>query len=142
MRTIDYRLEKGFVGLKVELDKDPLKGKAVETLTVEEKAALPEYQLKQKELVQRQQKMVGHRWMEVQMYSYNSMTDVMQPDAILAEFKQQQANASYEMYIEDDNLEKISVYLELEMIDFFYKKSLEIVNPNDFELRYIEKTEN
>ncbi|MCF8716173.1 hypothetical protein JM658_15185 [Joostella atrarenae] len=142
MRRIDYQLEKRFVGLKVELDEHPLKGKDLANLSASEKEMLEDYQLQEKELVARQQKMVGHRWMEVALYSYNSMNDVVYPDELLNEFKQKTSNKSYEIFAESNDLEKIKVYLELQMIDFYYKKSLEAVNPDAFKLRYIDKTEN
>ncbi|QLE00394.1 hypothetical protein HX109_02030 [Galbibacter sp. BG1] len=141
MRRIDYQLEKGFVGLKVDLDAHPLKGKDLNNLSPEEKALLEDYQLQQKELLARQQKMVGHRWMEGEIYTYNSINDVMDPDELLAEFKNKEANKSYKIFMETNDIEKIKLYLELQMIDFYYKKSLEVVDPNDFELKYIEKTE-
>ncbi|MCX2680554.1 hypothetical protein OOZ15_11430 [Galbibacter sp. EGI 63066] len=142
MRNIDYRLEKRFVNQKTELDGHELKNKDLNNLTESEKELLPDFRAHEKELLVRQQKMVGHRWMEVQIYGYNSIQHIKEPDALLEEFKEKESEKAYKIYEEYSDLEEISVYLELQMIDFYYKKSLNVVDPNDFELKYIEQTKN
>lgn len=129
MQYIDFKLEKSFVKTKIELDalkKEPfLQANEIEVL--------------EKELLNRQQKLVGHRWMQKKFYKFQSKEVVIHPEGILKEFKKEQALKIYQMFESELDIDKIEVYLESQIIDFYYKKSLGIIDPDAFELRYIIK---
>ncbi|SIS40286.1 hypothetical protein SAMN05421766_101568 [Zobellia uliginosa] len=139
MKKIDMALEKLFVVKKLEADKHPLNGKAPEDYTNKDKALVPRYEALLEERETRLQKLVGHRWMETQFAEFTSKEVIMKGTGFLQEFKQNKALKAFELYETTENQEKLEYYLENEIIDFYYKKSLKTVNPELFELRYINK---
>jgi len=77
--------------------------------------------------------------MEKQFMKYTTFEDIETPIGYLAGFKRNMTTKSYQMYEKEGDIEKLKLFLENEIIDFYYKKSLDIVNPNTFELKYINK---
>lgn len=137
MRKIDMILENSFVEAKVKHDDHPLKKNPDDPNATEEQWT--EFKKLVAEQEDRLQKLVGHRWMEKQFARYNTLAVVEQPIGILEDFKVRMAIKSYVMYDKTGNLAELELYLENEIIDFYYKKSLGIVNLDNFELRYINK---
>ncbi|SHI38587.1 TonB-dependent receptor [Pseudozobellia thermophila] len=139
MKKVDMALEKLFVAKKLEADEHPLNGKGPENYTEKDKTLVPEYEALLKERETRLRKLVGHRWMETQFAAFTSKEKIAKGIGFLLEFKKKQALKSFELYEKTENQEKLEYYLENEIIDFYYKKSLKTVNPELFELRYINK---
>ena len=54
-------------------------------------------------------------------------------------FKKKEADKVFRMYEKEKDVEKITVYLESQIIDFYYRRSLKETNPEKIELRYIDK---
>ncbi len=129
MQYIDFKLERSFVKTKVELD-------ALKKDTPQDTRKISRLE---KELDDRQKKLVGHRWMKKKFDKYTSIKAVTTPGELIATFKKQQAQKAFKMYEEEEDVKKINLYLESQIIDFYYHKSLEEVNPDKFELRYIDK---
>ncbi|WP_438711684.1 hypothetical protein ACSTS3_03650 [Aquimarina muelleri] len=129
MQFIDFRLERSFIKTKIELDniqkKEPEKVKEIESL--------------KKELSNRQKKLVGHRWMKKKFENYTTIEIVKNPDTFMSEFKSREGQNVYQLYEKEKNVKKINLYLESQIIDFYYNKSTEEVNPDKLELRYIDK---
>ncbi|MEP2278199.1 hypothetical protein [Maribacter sp.] len=137
MQKIDMILENSFVQTKVKLDanrlhKNPEITDATETEWTIYKKLVGEHE-------ERQLKLVGHRWMEDRFADFNSLEDIIHAKGNLKEFKKLTSTKSYKMYDKNENPVEIGRYLEEEIIDFYYKKSLNIINPDNFELRYINK---
>lgn len=137
MQKIDMILENSFVQTKVKLDanrihKNPKIQNATETEWTIYKKLIGEHE-------NRQLKLVGHRWMESRFADFNSLEDIIKAKGNLQEFKKLTSTKSYKMYDKNQNPIEIERYLEEEIIDFYYKKSLNIVDPDNFELRYINK---
>ncbi|MEO0525854.1 MAG: hypothetical protein AAFZ89_01440 [Bacteroidota bacterium] len=137
MRNIDIVLERLFVETKVELDKHPLKNDPDNTNATEEQWTAYKRLVAEQET--RLEKLVGHRWMEIQFLRYNDIKVVTRPGGYLREFKSNMSSKSYKLYDSEADLEKLENYLEEQIIDFYYKKSLEIADPDKFELKYINK---
>jgi hypothetical protein len=137
MRKIDLTLENSFVETKVKVDEHPLnkKDRKIEA-TEEEKSAFNALLVEREE---RLQKLVGHRWMQRIFIEFNSIDVVQEPDGYLKEYKRQAAVRSFEIYDQSQDVDALKDYLENGIIDFYYKKSLGLVSPEDFELRYINK---
>ncbi|MGP1992021.1 hypothetical protein D9V96_009055 [Zobellia laminariae] len=140
MTKIDMALEKLFVVKKLEADKHPLNGKAIEDYSDRDKALAVKYKALIKERETRLEKLVGHRWMETQFAEYTTKEDVVNPSGFLKEFKEANALKGFEIFEKSEgNVQKLEYFLENEIIDFYYKKSLNLVNPDLFELKYINK---
>ncbi|TQO39260.1 hypothetical protein GQ41_3932 [Arenibacter algicola] len=137
MRKIDLTLENSFVETKVKVDEHPLNKKDGEIEASEEEKSTFKALLEERE--ERLQKLVGHRWMQRIFTEFNSIDVVQQPDGYLKDFKRQASVRSFEIYDESRDVNELKDYLENGIIDFYYKKSLGHVNPDDFELRYINK---
>ncbi len=137
MRKIDMVLENSFVQTKINVDKHPLKinPDAVDA-SEEEWTAYKKLVAEQEE---RLQKLVGHRWMEQIFAEFNSFEIVENPTLYLKEFIASSSSKAYEMYDKSNDLDELEYYLEKEIIDYYYKKSLGIVSPDKFELKYINK---
>lgn len=137
MRRIDFRLEKLFVETKVELDEHPLTKTQDNTLTTETERNDFTQLLADHE--ERSLKLFGHRWMEREFAQYNSMKVVEKPFGYLKEFMDRTTTRAYRLFEETRDVEKLEYFLENEIIDHYYKKSIGTVNPDAFELRYINK---
>ena len=88
---------------------------------------------------ERLQKLVGHRWMQGIFMEFNSIDVVLEPAGYLKDFKHLASVKSFEIFDQSQDVDELKDYLENEIIDFYYKKSLGLVNPDDFELNYINK---
>ncbi len=129
MRFVDFKLERNFVKAKVKLDK-----------TLEQSPSNDEeIQELKTELIERKKKLVGHRWMEKKFNKFQTKETVEMAQGFLKEYKELMTPVTYKMYDNEGDIQKIEIYLEAEIIDFYYKKSLDLVDPNTFELRYINK---
>ncbi len=139
IKRIDFVLEKLYVETKVIVDKHPLRKKAIEDYTDTDKTLKPQFDKIIAEHTDRGEKLAGHRWMEVQFANYNSIEDIENPSGYLKEFKDRMSIKSYEMYDKNEDIDELEYFLEKEIIDFYYKKSLGITDPDNLELRYINK---
>ncbi len=129
MRYIDFKLEKSFVKTKVKLDdqqkESPANTQEIDKLEIE--------------LNDRQKKLVGHRWMQKNFRKFKSIEVVKNPEGFLKDFKEKMTSKTYQLYDSEKDIDKIELYLESQIIDFYYKESLGRVDPDTFELRYIIK---
>jgi len=139
MRKIDLALENLFVAKKLEVDNHPLHNKTEADATADALALKSEYQNLLAEQKTRLEKLVGHRWMENKFSEFTSIAVVQEPSGFLKEFKEKNTLEAYKIYDNNKDIEKLETYLENEIIDFYFKKSLQIVNPEGFELKYINK---
>ena len=129
MQYLDFKLERSYVKTKIELD----------NLKKEFSNNTTKIQTLEKELQNRQKKLVGHRWMKKIFDKYDGLNTVKKPDAFMQEFKKKEASKVFSLFDKDQDVLKISVYLESQIIDFYYRRSLEETNPEKIELRYIDK---
>jgi len=139
MLKIDRALEKIFVVKNLEIDKHPLNGKSSEEIKTESQRLVLEYNKLQADAKERLEKLVGHRWMQDQFLNYTKFEDIKTPIGYLSDFKSTMTKKSYQMYEKERDIENLKLFLEEKIIDFYYKKSLDLVNPDTFELKYINK---
>ncbi len=139
MSKIDMALEKLFVVKKLEADRHPLRGKEKTQYTDKDNALAEGYQALLTEQQTRLEKLVGHRWMENQFAAYDSKQASESPTGYLKSFKEKTAAQAFRQYDNSGDQTALEIYLEIEIIDFYYKKSLNLVNPDLFELKYIDK---
>ena len=137
MRKIDLILENSFVDAKVKVDKHSLHEKEGTVEATEKQWT--EYKQLVAEQEERLKKLVGHRWMETTFSEFKTIEVVEEPKGYLKEFKKSMSLRSFEIFDKTADIDQLENYLEKEIIDFYYKKSLGIVSPDNFELRYINK---
>ncbi|WP_150451094.1 TonB-dependent receptor [Arenibacter lacus] len=137
MRRIDFKLEKLFVETKVKRDEHPLTKTPVNPIPTETDRAQYIQLLADDE--ERSRKLFGHRWMEKEFAQYHSIEVVRNPYGHLKDFMDHITTKAYRLYEESRDLEELEYYLENQIIDYYYKKSIGTVNPDAFELRYINK---
>ncbi|WP_282143475.1 hypothetical protein [Cellulophaga baltica] len=137
MRKIDIALERLFVAKKLEVDQHSRHNKSTTDGTVEDQKLETEYQELLEEQKNRLEKLVGHRWMEEKFAAFTTIDVVVEPEGFLKEFKKENTLEAYKIYDTNEDLEVLKTYLENEIIDFYFKKSLGIVNPDGFELKYM-----
>lgn len=137
MKKIDMILEDSFVQSKVKLDGHRLT-KNPDTKDVKD-AEMTVYKNLVAELEDRQLKLVGHRWMEQRFTDFKSIADIANASGQLQQFKESTRLKSYTLFDATNDTNELKRYLENEIIDYYYKKSLERTNPEKFELRYINK---
>ncbi|WP_026809310.1 hypothetical protein [Arenibacter latericius] len=77
--------------------------------------------------------------MEKEFAQYNSIAVVETPYGHLKGFMDRITTKAYRLYEKNGDLEKLEYLLENEIIDYYYKKSIGTVNPDAYELRYINK---
>ncbi|MCR1025212.1 hypothetical protein NQT66_10375 [Cellulophaga baltica] len=137
MRKIDIALERLFVAKKLEVNQHSRHNKSTTDDTVEDQKLEREYQELLEEQKNRLEKLVGHRWMEEKFAAFTTIDVVIEPEGFLREFKKENTLEAYKIYDTNEDLEVLKTYLENEIIDFYFKKSLGIVNPEGFELKYM-----
>ncbi|WP_062060731.1 hypothetical protein [Aquimarina longa] len=128
MRRLDFKFERQYTKAKRILDRTQK----------EDKNNVQKIGFLQKELHDSQIKLVSHRWMKKIIERYNGMDAVKKPDKFITEFKKIEAMNVFIM-IEEKEIDKINSYLENQIIDFFYKKSIPEIDPDKLELDYIDK---
>lgn len=128
MRRLDFKFERQFTKAKI----------ALERANKEDKNNTQKIDLISKEFLDTQIKLISHRWMKKKIEKYKGMDAVKNPDILIAEFKKEEAMNVFTM-IEQKKMEQISAYLENQIIDFFYNKSLPEIDIEDLQLDYIDK---
>jgi hypothetical protein len=141
MIDLDYVFERQFVALKTELDNHPIAKLDRNNLSEENKLLLTDYESLEQKINQSLERLATHRWMESKFDDYEGMQSVKEPDVLLAEFMLKEKQKAFKLYDENEDIKKIRLYLETQIIDFYYKKSLRKIDPNNFELRYLLKKE-
>jgi len=139
MQKIDFVLEKQYVETKVVIDKHSLYKKPLATYTEVDKKLVPRFNVLLKKHTNREEKLVGHRWMASNFESYNTIENIEKPSSYLKEFKNAIAVKAYQKFNASGDINALERYLEEQIIDFYYKKSLNVADANDVELRYINK---
>tara|TARA_R110000796_G_scaffold250788_3_gene380605 strand:- start:6724 stop:9156 length:2433 start_codon:yes stop_codon:yes gene_type:complete len=139
MQKIDIVLERLFVTAQLEVVNHPLYTKKETNYTSEDLIKVQDYTRALKEQETRLKKLVGHRWMEEKFEYFADINAVKQPIGYLKEFKEKSALGAYKIFDQSNDDKKLEAYLENDIIDFYYKKSLDIVNPESFELKYINR---
>lgn len=100
---------------------------------------LPEYKQIEENVDKSLERLAAHRWLVSKFNEYKGIVSVKEPNELLGEFKQKEKNNTFNLYDDNQDIKKIRLYLETEIIDFYYKKSLNEITPENFELRYLEK---
>ncbi len=128
MYVVDFKFERAFTKTKIVLDRvkkeDAGNDKEIERLT--------------KDLYDSETKLLCHRWMKKRFEKYKDIDIIKNPDLLIMEFKKSEAINVFRMYTEN-NIAAITPYLENQIIDFFYKKSLPEIHPDKLNLKYIDK---
>ncbi len=139
MKRIDFILEKLYVETKEIVDKHPLYKKPAENYSKTDEVIAAQFNEILKEHTDRGKKLAGHRWMETKFIDYNEIEDIINPYGYLKEFKKLMISEAFREYEKTKDTNQLERFLEKKIIDFYYKKSLTIVDPNNIELRYINK---
>ncbi len=128
IKYIDFKLERQFTKSKIALDRVKLE----DSTNQKEIVRLGE------DLQKSQIRLVCHRWMQKKFENYQVSTVVKEPDQLIKEFKKTEAAKVFLLFKEKKTAE-IENYLEHQIIDFFYTKSIPEIDLDKFELRYINK---
>ncbi|WP_210197326.1 hypothetical protein [Aquimarina sp. U1-2] len=128
MYVVDFKFEREFTKAKVRLDRK----------LNENPTNIEEFDTAKKELIDSQTKLLCHRWMKGKFEKYKGIDIVKNPDSLMKTFKKTEALPVYKLY-NADQIEKIEHYLENQIIDFYYKKSLPEIDPDVLDLQYITK---
>ncbi len=128
MRRLDLKFERQYIHAKTLLDRTNQEENnnldKINTLTV----AYRDSQLK----------LMSHRWMKKKIEKYRGMNAVTNPDQLIKEFKKSEAMNVFKM-VKEQKTQKINSYLENQIIDFFYKKSIPEIDLSTFEFNHKRK---
>ncbi|WP_103070228.1 hypothetical protein [Aquimarina sediminis] len=128
MRRLDFKFERQLTRAKIVLDR----------AKKEDQYNNEKITLLSKDLKDSQIKLASHRWMKKKIEKYKGMNAIKKPDELIKEFKKVEAMNVFTM-IEEKKIQKINSYLENQIIDFFYKKSLPEIRLGILEFDYIDK---
>ncbi len=128
MYVVDFKFERQFTKAKVSLDR----------ALNEDFSNIEKFDQLKKDLIDSQTKLSCHRWMKKKFEKYKNIDIVKNPDELMKAFKKSEAVYVYRLYNEN-NIEAIRPYLENQIIDFYYKKSLPEINTEILDLQYITK---
>ncbi|MBQ4822472.1 hypothetical protein J8M14_20560 [Aquimarina sp. MMG016] len=127
MRRLDFKFEREYTRSKLILNR----------ITKED----PDNDFKigrlQKDVSDSKTKLLCHRWMKKRFDQY-SINIIDEPDDLVQEFKKAEAMNAYMMF-KEDKVKEIRTYLENQIIEFYYKKSLPEIDPDELELNYTDK---
>jgi len=127
MRRLDYKFEKQFTRHRV----------LYERALKEEPENDRKIHLLEKDVLDSKTKLLCHRWMKKKFDKYR-ITIVEKPDELFQEFKKHEAMNAYNLY-KEGRASFMQGYLENEIIDFYYKKSLPEIHPDKLQLNYITR---
>lgn len=122
LKPMDMELEKHYVETQKAIQKSTGQDDATSALRQELEAAA--------------QKLNAHRWMEEQFMNYTEPSAVA-TDAFLQEFRATEMDTMLKMNREDVSTETLRVYLEPQMIQFYYQSALEKSKGGKVVLRYV-----
>ncbi len=128
MYVVDFKFERQFTKAKIALDR----------ALNEDFTDIEKFDQLKKDLIDSQTKLSCHRWMKKKFEKYKTFDIVKNPDELMKAFKKSEAVHVYKLY-NDNNIAAIRPYLENQIIDFYYKKSLPEINPEILDLQYITK---
>ncbi len=128
MYVVDFKFEREFTKAKVIVDR------AIK----EDVSNLKKFDRLKKELIDSQTKLSCHQWMKKKFEKYKNIDIIKNPDELMKAFKKTEAVHVYRLY-NQNKIEEIKLYLENQIIDFYYKKSLPEINPEILDLQYITK---
>src|SRR5690606_39217289 len=112
-----------------QLDTHALAGKDLNNLSEEDKKLLPEYREIESKIELGLERLAAHRWMESKFYNYDGDKVLNNPDSLLKEFNEKHKASVFKIYDANQTINDIKLYLEAEIIDFYYKSSLNEVSP-------------
>lgn len=118
MASVDAQLERAYARKQTKLSK---------TVNAESKQAL------EKELEQFKEGILTHRWMQQQFRVISADAKIANADAMLQTFKKEHFDAVFERYEQQDS-EKIELYLETQIISFYTEKAKILVGSKSQEL--------
>lgn len=128
INKIDFKLEREFTKAKV----------AYERIEKEGIADLEEIPRLQQEYSDSHTRLLCHRWMREKFEDYTTFQCVELPDDYMLEFKKKQARQMF-TFFQEKNTDTVHHFLENEIIDFYYKKAVDDIDPDKLELQYINK---
>src|SRR5690606_11427344 len=119
MRRIDFKLEQIFVEVKVRLDEHPITKNPDNSDT--SNAQREDHIQLMADQRERGRKLSGHRWMEKEFAQYGSIEVIEKPFGHLKEFKDITATRAYRLFDQNSDLSELEKFLEIRIIDYFYK---------------------
>ncbi len=139
MNRLDYAFEKEFVRAQTNVDNHDFTKISIEQRNRASDASQQEYQ----EIIQKPNaalaRLISHRWMLTYVTKYRTLKDVKKPDIYLAKVIEVEKENIFKMWDQDENKQKIQLYIITKIIDFYIKESVNHTDPNQFELKYIIK---
>lgn len=138
-KKIDFVLEKAFVETKTQLDEHPLGKNKADSLRQGDAKLQARFNKLVTEHEDRSKKLAGHRWMQERFNTIKDLETVQAAAGGLGKFKAFVLDEAFKIYDSTKDNNALKNHLEREIIDFFYKQSLQVANPDAFELRYINK---
>ncbi len=128
MKRIDFKLEKQFIRSKTALDRSKKK----DSTNTEEINYLTQ------EMQKSQIRLASHRWMKKKFDTYKGINVIENPVRLIEEFKKKEAAYIFSIF-EKKEVPEIKNYLENQIIDFYYKKAIAEITPEQLELLHINK---
>ncbi len=125
---IDFKLERQFTKSKVVADRT----------RKEDPTNIDKIKRLEKEFIENHTILLSHRWMRTKFDDYKTIRAVKNPDELMTEFKKKEAGPVFRLY-QEKKIGKIKVYIENQIIDFYYKKAIAEMDPELFTLEYINK---
>ncbi|WP_141239643.1 porin family protein [Croceivirga radicis] len=135
----DLNLEEDMVLAKSDLVSHPLHGKDSVGLQIEELKLLPAYRKLKLHHKDRLEKLVGYRWMQQDLEKYTNVYAVKGMEGHLKGFKDKFFIKAKETLEQSGDESILTAWIEREMNIYYYKKSLQLVDPEAFILKYTYK---
>lgn len=139
MNQLDYAYENAYVEAIVKVN-----GDALNKLSDVERNQAPQeqqntYNANVKKADKALKRLISHRWMLDYVMAYKTLEDVKNPDPYLAEILDVEKINIFRKWDKNESTQHIQLYIITRVIDFYIKKSEDKTDPEDFELKYIEK---
>ena len=138
--SIDYSIELSYVKNKKEIVKHILWNKTEKDKATFSKKLQSKFKHKNKILNRSLKKLLVHRWVIAKIKEYKTLEELEKDNTLFNVFRNKNASNFYKMLKMRDNKKKIKLYLQASIIKFLTKESEKHIDYNQYELKYINKT--
>ena len=134
----DYAIEKQFVQNKKEIVKHTLWNKSEKDIVSYPKEIQKEYKHMDKVLNKSHKKLLVHRWILSELGQIDSFKTLEENKTLIKDFRNKHASKIFKMLKMKEKKQKIKLYLEALIVDFFAKESESHIDKDQYELKYMD----
>ncbi len=136
--NLDRTIERQFVMNKKEIVKHSLWNKTKEDKKLFSMKEQKEFSKMEKAVNKSHKKLLVHRWLLSELEKYKTFEQLEKDTKLFHDFREKYVYNVFKMLKMKENKNKINLYLQASIIEFFAKESESHIDKNRYELRYMD----